>query len=463
MKDLAVIVLAAGKGTRMKSETPKVLHRIAGRPMLFYPLEVLRRLRLRNVVVVLGHGAERVKEEVELGGVDVCVQRPQLGTGHAVMCALKGMDGFRGDVLVLSGDTPLITSTTLKGFLRFHRRGRRGVRPALSLITTLVDNPTGYGRIVRDRDGAVERIVEERDATSQEREIREINTGIYLISSDFLFENIHRLERNNNQSEYYLTDLIHLAVREGRRVSALTHVDPHEVMGINNRIELATACRIMRTRIANELMLNGVTIMDPEVTYIDYGVRVGVDTVLYPGVHLLGDTVVGRGCTVEEGVRIQDSRIGDGTTVRSYSVIEASRIGRDVMIGPFARLRPGNNLMDRVRVGNFVEVKNTRIGRGTKANHLTYLGDSVIGKDVNIGAGTITCNYDGVKKHQTVIEDGAFIGSDTQLVAPVRVRKNAYIGSGSTITRDVPGYSLALSRVEQRIIKDWVKKKGLKG
>jgi bifunctional UDP-N-acetylglucosamine pyrophosphorylase/glucosamine-1-phosphate N-acetyltransferase len=383
------------------------------------------------------------------------------------MCASKELKGFTGgDVLILSGDVPLITRQTIKALMKIHRRqaAEGGIKalPVISLVSTILEDPTGYGRVIRDADGRVERLVEDRDLEASERAINEVNAGIYLANSAFLFANLKRLTRGNVQGEYYLPDLVSLATKQGKRVSALTHLDPNEVMGVNNRQELAKAASIMRSGINTELMLDGVTIIDPEVTYIDYGVRVGRDTTIHPNVHLLGSTVIGKGSTVEEGSRIADSTLGDGTVVKSFSVIESSKIGKGVSIGPFARLRPENTIGDGARVGNFVEVKKTRIGKGTKANHLTYLGDSVIGSDVNIGAGTITCNYDGIRKYITRIEDGAFIGSDSQLIAPVTVGKDAYIGSGSTITKDVPAGALALSRPVQKILKDWAKKKGLK-
>jgi bifunctional UDP-N-acetylglucosamine pyrophosphorylase/glucosamine-1-phosphate N-acetyltransferase len=376
------------------------------------------------------------------------------------MCASKELKDFKGDVLILSGDVPLITKQTLKALFRVHLSGK--IHPVLSLVTVLLEDPSGYGRVIRDGQGAVKRVVEDKDLKAAEKSINEVNSGIYLASSTFLLENLKRISRKNVQGEYYLPDLVALATGRGKRVSALTHFDPNEVMGINNRIELARAASVMRKKINTELMLGGVTIIDPEATYIDYGVRVGKDTTIHPNVHLLGPTVIGTGCTVEEGVRIADSTIGNSSTIRSFSVIESSKIGKTVSIGPFARLRPENTIGDGARVGNFVEVKKTLLGKGSKANHLTYLGDSVIGKDVNIGAGTITCNYDGIKKYVTHIKDGAFIGSDTQLIAPITVGKNAYIGSGSTITKDVPPGSLALSRPEQKVIKEWVKKRGLK-
>lgn len=466
MNNLCAIVLAAGKGTRMKSSIPKVLHPVAGHPMLRYPVDVLRELKAKKIMLVVGFGADEVRKAfsplspLSLDKVSFVEQGEQLGTGHAVMCALGGLKGFKGDVLILSGDVPLITSDTVRGLLKAHRSARKN-RPAISLITALLEEPKGYGRIVRDDNGSIVRIVEDKDCSPQQKEIKEINTGLYLIDSGFLSRNIKKLGKENAQGEYYLPDLIGLAVKEGRKVASLTHMDANEVMGVNNRIELARANGIMKWRIARALMLSGVTIVDPINTYIDYGVRVGMDTTIFPGAHLIGNTSIGRNCVIEDGARIENSEVGDGSTIKSYSVVEDTKAGKEVSIGPFARLRPGSVLHDRVRVGNFVEVKKSVVGKNSKANHLTYLGDSIIGEGVNIGAGTITCNYDGVNKHTTVIEDGAFIGSDSQLVAPVKVGKGAYVGSGTTVTRDVPAGSLVITRAAEKVVEGWAEKRGL--
>lgn len=461
MKDLAAIVLAAGKGTRMKSSMPKVLHPVAGRPMLFYPLAALASLRASRVAVVVGHGWDLVRAALEggPGAVSFVTQSPQLGTGHAVMCAMKALRGFTGDVLIVSGDVPLMTPATIKGLARVHRRGGKS-RPVITLLTAVLADPTGYGRVVRDARGAVERVVEHRDCAPAQRGIQEINTGIYLVDAVFLRKNIKKLSTANAQGEYYLPDLVGMAAREGLKVSATSSADADEVMGVNTRVELARAGGLMRRRIAEELMDSGVTFIDPGASYVDHGVAVGRDTTIYPGVHLRGATSIGSGCIIEEGASVTDSVVGDGSTIKAYSVVESSEIGPGVVVGPMARLRPGTELMDGARVGNFVEVKNSRVGRGSKANHLSYIGDSDVGSGVNIGAGTITCNYDGVRKHRTVIEDGAFIGSDSQLVAPVRVGHDAYVGSGTTVTADVPPWSLVISRAPEKVSEGWVRKKG---
>ncbi|MEE8574665.1 MAG: bifunctional UDP-N-acetylglucosamine diphosphorylase/glucosamine-1-phosphate N-acetyltransferase GlmU, partial [Thermodesulfobacteriota bacterium] len=416
------------------------------------------------IVCVVGHGAESVKEhftDISYKGLSFCLQSPQLGTGHAVMCAANDLKKFKGDVLILSGDVPLLEESTLKGFIKFHQR-RAKERPVLSLLTVMVKDPSGYGRVIRNSDGEVEAVIEDSDATIAEKKINEINCGIYIASSEFLFSNIKKLGTENKQKEYYLPDLITLARGKGKLVKALTHMDAGEVMGINNRVELAAAGTQMRERILNKLMLGGVSIIDPAATYIDSTVKVGADSVVYPGVHLAGKTAIASGVTIEEGVRVEDSTVGSGTRVRRHTLIESSKVGKNNIVGPQARLRPGTELKDDVHIGNFVEIKNCRIGRGTKANHLTYLGDAEIGAGVNIGAGAMTCNYDGVKKYRTIIMDGAFIGSDSQLIAPVTIGKNAYVGSGSTITKDVPAGSLALSRPEQVVVKGWVDRKGIK-
>src|SRR3989338_7543040 len=460
---VAAIILAAGLGKRMKSDIPKVLHPVVGKPMLFYPLEVVKGLGIEKVILIVGHKAGEVIHALnselrtsnlvpagfKRGSKLVYVrQEPQLGTGHAVLSAEGSLKSFKKNILILSGDVPLITKQTILGLLDLHAKKKA----AISFISTVVENPAGYGRVLRDGNNSVIRIVEHKDASIEERAVNEINTGIYCADTAFLFSGLKKIKKGNAQNEYYLPDLIEMAVKQKKRVAALTHINADEVMGINNRIELSEANRVMRQRINSALMFSGVTLLDADTVYIHYGVAIGRDTIIYPNVFLEGNTKVGSGCVIEEGCKIIDSVIGDGSVIKSHSVIESSQVGQNVSIGPFARLRPESVIEDTAKVGNFVEIKKSRLGRGTKANHLSYIGDAIIGKDVNIGAGTITCNYDGIKKHQTTIEDGAFIGSDTQLVAPVKVGKNAYIGSGSTITKNVPAGSLALSRPEQRNI-----------
>ncbi len=456
MKKIASIVLAAGLGKRMRSAFPKVLHRVCGRPMLFYPLETLKGIKVEKTVVVIGHGGESVKAAFKGSPLTFVIQEQQLGTGHAVRCAEGALRGFRGDILILSGDVPLIQPGILKELIRCHRRHHA----LLSLVTMSLEEPTGYGRIVRDTSGAVERVVEEKDATKDERQLSEVNAGIYMVDAEFLFSQLKRVKSSNAQGEYYLPDLVPLAAGGGGgKVVAVRHNNPREVMGVNNRMELAEANVVMRSRINRGHMMRGVTMVDPRSAYIDYGVSIGRDTTIYPNVFLEGELSIGTGCVIEEGSKIVDSSLARGVTVKSNSLLEQSKVGREAVIGPLARLRPGNTIAARAKVGNFVEIKNSNIGSGSKISHLSYMGDADIGKGVNVGAGTITCNYDGLRKYRTIIKDGAFIGSDTQLIAPVTVGKEAYIGSGSTITKDVPPRSLALSRAGQKNIEGWVEKR----
>ncbi len=466
MKNIAAIVLAAGKGTRMRSKLPKVLHKVSGKPMIFYPVQALKELKVEGTVVVVGHGSEQVRQALPDKGLSFCEQSPQLGTGHAVMTAMPEISITKGAVLVLSGDVPLITKNTLRALLRIHQRttkasnGSTPERPVVSFISVLMDDPKGYGRVVRDRDDRVIEVVEDKDLLDSQRGICEVNTGIYLIDMAFLKANLKKLGTKNKQKEYYLPDLISLAYAEGSGVKALVHSDPEEVMGVNNRLELARAGFFMRQRINQGHMLAGVSFIDPGTAYIDYGVKIGQDVTIYPNVHLSGATTVGAGSVIEEGVKVTASRIGRDARVKSYSVVESSVLGDEVQAGPFARLRPGTKIKRAARIGNFVEVKNATLGPGVKAGHLSYLGDAVIGKDVNIGAGTVICNYDGVNKHKTHIKDNVFVGSDSQLVSPVTIGKGAYIGSGSTITKDVPPGALAISRSAQKVILGWAVKRG---
>jgi len=456
MKKHTAIILGAGKGTRMKSRTPKVLHEVAGLPMISHVIGLLKGLGIGRIIVVVGHGSAEVRERLSGHDITFVEQTEQLGTGHAVLTAMKELKGYSGDVLILSGDVPLLRAPTIRGLFKAYKKA--GPTRAMALITALLEDPSGYGRVIRDCQGKVIGIAEHKDATATERSIKEINTGCYLADAAFLAKNLIKIGSSNAQGEYYLPDLIPLAVNDGKKVSALTLPDPAEVMGINNKVELADAGAVMRERILTALMKKGVTIIDPKRTVIDANVTIGRDTIIHPSVNISNSTIAGE-CIIEQGAIITDSKIGRGTTIRAYSIIESSRVGRDVSLGPFARLRPGNKIADDVRVGNFVEIKKSVLGKGTKAGHLSYLGDSLIGAGVNIGAGTITCNYDGKNKFITRIDDGVFIGSDSQLVAPVRVGKGAYVGSGTTVTRDVPAGALVTSRGSEKIKEGWVKKK----
>jgi len=446
MKPCAAVVLAAGKGTRMKSGTIKVLHPVAGLPMLSWPVSAAREAGAAPIVLVIGHQANAVQGLFRgNGGVLCAMQEQQLGTGHAVACALDVLSGFSGTVLILCGDTPLLRPETLSELLKFHADHAAVV----TVLTAVMDDPYGYGRVVRDEAGKVMRIVEQKDADPEEQDIREINSGIYCMESDFLFENIRSIGNNNAQQEYYLTDLLAIAVRKGLACLAMPTADADEIMGINDRVQLAGAASVLRRRINRELMLSGVTMVDPGQTYIDQGVLVGADTVVHPNCHIGGGTVIGSGCEIEQGVSISGCRIGDGCHIKAGSVLEGSELHEDVSVGPMAHLRPGTVLHSHVKIGNFVETKKAVMGEGSKASHLTYLGDAEIGRDVNIGCGTITCNYDGVNKHRTVIGDGVFIGSDVQLVAPVTVGRNSLVAAGTTVTADVEPDSLAIARVPQ--------------
>ena len=455
MTRLHVVILAAGKGTRMKSAVSKVVHPLAGRPLIDHVVRTGSALAPRTTTVVVGHGADDVRSALsDWPDVRFVVQSPQLGTGHALLQAEPLLAGEQGTVLLLYGDVPLLTVETVQLLLERHRSRRA----ALTVLTATLADPYGYGRIVRE-DGRVVRIVEERDASAEQHAIREINTGIYALELDGLFDALRALATDNAQGEYYLTDLVAGAVRAGRTVEALCVDDESEVRGVNTRIDLAELSRILQDRTRRRLMLAGVTLEDPAATWIDAHVEVGEDTVIAPGVVLTGATRVGRGCRVGPGSRITDSTIGDGVTVLDHSVIVQSTVEDDCTIGPFAHLRPGSHMATGARVGNFVELKKTTLGPGSKANHLTYLGDAVVGAHVNVGAGVITCNYDGSAKHQTRIEDGAFVGSDSQLVAPVTVGAGAYVAAGSTVTMDVPPGSLAVARAQQINKDGWAERR----
>jgi bifunctional UDP-N-acetylglucosamine pyrophosphorylase/glucosamine-1-phosphate N-acetyltransferase len=439
----------------MKSGVPKVLHRVAGRPMIDYVLDAAASLDPASMVVVVGHEAAMVQSTLSARpGVSFALQEPQLGTGHALLQAESLLKGLSGTVVLLSGDVPLLRAATLRTLLAAHE----SAGAAATVLTARVARPDGYGRIVREQNRLV-RIVEHRDATEEERRIDEINTGIYAFDLEPLFPSLRAIGSANAQGEYYLPDLVAIYVSRGLRVEAVQTGDIHEVQGINSRSELAQASAEVRRQRCEALMAAGVTIVDPATAYIDEGVTIGSDTVLYPNVYLEGRTSIGQGCEIHAGSRIVDSVIGDRVVVNNYCVITSSRIDDGAIVGPFARLRPDSHVMNDAHVGNFVELKKTTLGPGSKANHLAYLGDSTIGARVNVGAGTITCNYDGQKKHPTVIEDGAFIGSDTQLIAPVKVGRDAYVAAGSSVTEDVPEGALAIARGRQVNKEGWAAKK----
>lgn len=456
MKPLAVVILAAGQGTRMKSDLAKVLHPLLGRPMLAYPLGAARALKPQRTVVVIGVQGDQVRRSFQGDRtLRFAVQKKQKGTAHAVMAAMPSLRGFRGDVLVLYGDTPLITAASLKLLVGAHRR----TKAAVSLLTARVEEPFGYGRIIRDHSGRVERIIEEKDCSAREKKIKEINPGFYCYDLGFLKKALPGVGNRNRQKEYYLTDLLEIAVEGGSKVASVLADDPDEIIGVNSRADMAMVGGLLRERINRAHCLAGVTVEDPATTWIEGAVRIGKDTVIEPGARLSGSTVIGAGCVIEMNARIEDSVIGRGVRIKTGSVIEESEVKTGAQVGPMAHLRPGSVIGKDARIGNYVETKKARVGDGSKISHLTYVGDAEVGKNVNIGCGFITCNYDGEKKHLTVIEDDVFVGSDTQTVAPVRIGRGAYIGSGSTITEDVPPGSLALTRPDLVVKKGWAAKK----
>jgi len=452
-------VLAAGKGTRMKSALPKVLHQAAGLPLIEWVLRLARSLDPASITVVLGHGADPVRAAVEAPDVRCVIQEPQLGTGHALLQARPALEGATGRVLLLSGDVPLLTAASVARVLEVqHAR-----QAAVVVATAEVPDPTGYGRMIRDSGGALLRIVEHRDATPAEREVREINSGVYVFELAPLFAALARLGSSNAQGEYYLPDLVDINRRDGRVVEAVKLDDADEIRGINTRAELADVGRVLQGRINAAHMAAGVTLVDPATAYIGPDVRIGQDTVLHPFVILDGATSIGAGCELHAGTRISSSTLGDGVTVLNHSVVEASSVDQGARLGPFARIRPGSAVGPDVHIGNFVEIKQSQLGKGAKIGHLTYIGDATVGAGVNVGAGTITCNYDGRKKHRTVIGDGAFVGSHSTLVAPVRVGDGAYVAAGSAITQDVPDGALGIARGRQTNKTGWVAARTSKG
>lgn len=437
------VILAAGQGKRMKSKLYKVLHQVCGKPMVGHVLDAVRGIGCERSVVVVGHGAEAVQRT--LGDrVEYALQEQQLGTGHAVLQAAPAIGDVEGVTVVICGDTPLVSSETLEALIALHE----SEGAAASILTAELDQPAGYGRIVRGADGSVHRIVEQKDCTSEQAAIREINTGTYCFDNRKLFEALGAVTNENAQGEYYLTDVIGILQGRGERISASVATDPAESIGVNDRIALAEAERLMRERIARRHQIGGVTIIDPASTYIEADVQIGADTVLYPGTMLRGATVVGEDCVIGPAADLTDTTVGAGTVIRQ-SVAESARLGNGCSVGPFAYLRPGTKLADRVKVGDFVEIKNSEIGEGSKLPHLSYVGDAVVGRNANIGCGAITANYDGYNKSKTVIGDDAFIGSNSNLIAPVTVGNGAYVVAGSTVTHDVSAGGVAIARARQ--------------
>ncbi|MDA8440814.1 MAG: bifunctional UDP-N-acetylglucosamine diphosphorylase/glucosamine-1-phosphate N-acetyltransferase GlmU [Peptococcaceae bacterium] len=449
MEGVAAIVMAAGKGTRMKSKLPKVLHQVCGKPLVSHVIQAIRDVGIDDIIVVVGHEGAKVEEA--LGNeVRYAYQNEQLGTGHAVLQA-KGIVDTRKNILVVSGDTPLLSAKTLADLLNRHQDGKVEV----TVLTAVLDDPIGYGRVIRDNSNLVVGIIEEKDASAQERLINEINTGTYCFDGNFLFDALQNLQPNNAQKEYYLTDVLAHAVSSGRGAQSIVCHDPREMQGVNSRLQLAEVAKAMNGLNVARLMDQGVTIVDPETTYVETDVQVGQDSILMPFTFLYGKTKVGEDCIIGPQSRLVNSTIGNSVTIEN-SIVKESIIGNDCLVGPYAYLRPGTVLADNVKVGDFVEIKKSHIGEGSKVPHLSYVGDASIGKDVNIGAGTITCNYDGENKYPTEIGDGAFIGSNTNLVAPVKVGSKAVIAAGSTLTKDVPNEGLGVARSRQVNVNHWV-------
>ncbi len=453
---MAAIVLAAGRGTRMKTRRAKVLHEVCGRPIVYYPVKRALEAGADPVVVVVGHEGDVVEAALRrllpLAPLRFARQERQLGTAHAVLAAKPALRGHHGPVMILSGDTPLLTAHTLETVAA--ARTRPG---SLAFATMTLDNPEGYGRVVHAPGRGPALIVEEKDATPEERKITEVNAGLYVSDSDFLWKTLGRVDSRNAQREFYLTDLVALAADGPGAVAA--RVSAVEAAGVNDQEELSLAARALTRRLAQSLLEQGVTIEDPERFDVDEGVEVGADTIIEPCVRLRGATRIGRGCRIGQGAIVDSTEIGDGVEIQPYCVIEGSKVAAHCVVGPFARIRPESVLAESAKVGNFVELKKTRLGAGSKANHLTYLGDATVGDGVNVGCGTVTCNYDGEKKHPTVIGDGVFVGSDSILVAPIRIGKGSYVAAGSTLTENVPAGALALGRARQVNKRGWARKR----
>ena len=448
--------MAAGKGTRLKSKRPKVLHEVGGKPLLSHVIRSAAEVvPTENIFAIIGYEAERVRSAVSHTGVNFVLQAEQRGTGHAIQSARNALTQF-SNFLVLSGDAPLIRADTIRHMRDFHL----AQNATMTILTARPADPTGYGRVLRE--GSTDRvaaIVEQKSLRPEQSNVGEINSGFYAFRSEPLFANIHRLSTNNPHGEYYLTDMAALLVAEGHRVMAIRAEDPDEVLGANTIAELVSLDASLRMRKARELMAQGVTILHPETCMIDDEVGIGTDTIIEPFVQVLGKTAIGENCRIRSYSVISNSQIGNAVTVRPGCIIDESAISQAAIIGPYSHLRPGSDIGEGAHVGNFVETKKVRLGPASKANHLTYLGDADIGSGVNIGAGTITCNYDGVNKHKTIIEDGVFVGSDSTLVAPIKIGHGAYVGAASCITSDVPSDSLALGRSTQVTKEGWAKKR----
>jgi bifunctional UDP-N-acetylglucosamine pyrophosphorylase/glucosamine-1-phosphate N-acetyltransferase len=459
MPDLHVVILAAGKGTRMRSSLPKVLHPAAGLPLVEHILRAAESLNPASLVIVIGHQGEALKEALRKRlGLAFAAQEPQLGTGHALLQTEPLLEGLRGTLLLLSGDVPLLRRDTMELLVSTHVERSA----AATVLTAVVADPGGYGRIIRE-SGEIAAIVEHKDASPAQREVAEINSGVYAFDLEPLFDALRSIGSANAQGEYYLPDLVRIYRARGLKVETVRLDDPDEILGVNSRKELAAVSTILKSRKNDDLMAAGVTLVDPATAYIGPDVTIGPDTIIHPGVFLEGLTRIGSGCEIHSGVRIVNSTLEDNVLINNFCVIIDSRVSTGAQVGPFAHFRPGSHVDEEAKVGNFVELKKTKLGRGSKASHLSYLGDATIGERVNIGAGTITCNYDGTAKHATVIEDGAFIGSDSQLIAPVRIGAGAYVAAGSSVTEDVPADALAIGRGKQVNKPGWARSRRKQG
>ncbi len=447
-KKFETIILAAGKGTRMNSKTPKVLHKVGGKPMLQHVIDAAKRSGSSREVVIVGEGAELVTQSIT--GVEFVLQKEQLGTAHAVLCAKENFVASDGNVLILCGDTPLLTTTLLKNFTAAHEDSDC----AATVLTAYMPDPTGYGRVVRKENGDFKEIVEHKDASADEREICEVNAGCYCFDVQKLFGALDKVTNNNAQGEYYLPEVLTILKSAGEKICVFKADYAEETLGINSRVQLSAADKSMRMRKERELMESGVTIEDPNSTYIDVEVEIGQDTIIKPNTFLEGNTKIGSDCVIGPNVRFENMIVGNNVKAQ-FSYCHDATIDNDVTLGPYVHVRPGTRISDRVKVGNFVEIKNSNIGKGSKLPHLQYVGDADVGENVNLGCGVVTCNYDGKNKYRTKIGDNAFIGCNTNLVAPVTVESGAYIAAGSTITKDVPKDNLAIARSRQTNIPNW--------
>ena len=448
------LILAAGQGKRIKSDLPKVLHKVCGKEMVNHVIDTLRKGNVEDINVIVGKGAELVKENTKSRNVSYSLQEEQLGTGHAVKCAMDFLKDKKGTVAVFNGDAPLIEEGTIEELFKVHKESGNSA----TILTSILDDASGYGRIIRSGDEVL-KIVEHKDCNEEELKVKEINSGMYCFEIESLVECLGNLSNNNSQGEYYLTDVIGMLKEKDEKVGALV-INYEETLGVNSRVQLAEVEAILRKRINNKHLENGVTIIDPNSTYIGIDVEIGQDTIIYPGNVLEGNTVIGKGCILYPNSRINNSIIGEGVDIQS-SVILESEIGNNTTVGPFAYIRPESIIGNNVRIGDFVEIKKSTIGNNTKVSHLTYVGDAEVGEGCNFGCGTVTVNYDGKNKNKTIIGNNSFIGCNTNLISPVKIEDNTYIAAGSTITNDVKSGELAVARAKQRNIEGWVDKKGL--